>query len=168
MALQKSVTILPAVGLDGQQVVVGQAVYTGYNAVSDGTVKAGTFAFYAKTTDNGIDKGLLSATNTDATAKPVGFVERVVTASIANVKDEAIDVYPEGFELTVAIRGQYYITAPSAITDGQLVLVDPTTGTISAGSTAGSGTVDTGWVFRIPNGGASASEGDLVYIENFG
>lgn len=168
MALQKTVNILPAAGLDGQEVVIGQAVYAGFNAVSDGTVKPGAFAFIGKNTGDGVDRGVLSGTSSDASAKPVGFVERVVDASIITATDSAADAYPEGFNVTVAIRGQFYITAPSAITDGQLVLVDPTTGKITAGSAASGSAIESGWTFRVPNGGTTAAEGEIVYIENFG
>lgn len=168
MALQKTVNILPAVGLDGQEVVIGQAVYAGFNAVSDGTVKPGAFAFIGKSTGDGVDRGVLSGTSSDSSAKPVGFVERVVDASIITATDSVSETYPEGFNVTVALRGQYYITAPSAISDGQLVLVDPSTGEISAGSAAAGSAIDTGWIFRVPNGGTTAVQGDVVYIENFG
>ena len=45
MGLQKTVNNSPAIGLSGQPVVLGQSVYTTMNFMSDGTVKAGAFAF---------------------------------------------------------------------------------------------------------------------------
>lgn len=166
MALQNKVGV-PSRGFAGQEVVVGQAVYATYNPCSDGTVQAGAFAFNKAQTQEGVDLGLASATGASATATPIGFVERVVDASITNVLEDATTVYPEGFAVTVAIRGQYYANATGAATAGQKVLVTPTTGAITYGATAGSGTVDTGWVVVIPNGGASAVEGDVIIYQRF-
>ena len=45
MGLQKTVNNSPAIGLNGQPVVLGQSVYTTMNFMSDGNVKAGAFAF---------------------------------------------------------------------------------------------------------------------------
>ena len=45
MGLQKTVNNSPAIGVSGQPVVLGQSVYTTMNFMSDGTVKAGAFAF---------------------------------------------------------------------------------------------------------------------------
>ena len=51
--VQNIVGLVPALGVDGQQVVVGQAEYLAYNPLSDGTVKAGTFCFKATNSGNG-------------------------------------------------------------------------------------------------------------------
>ena len=47
------------------------------------------------------------------------------------------------------------------------VYVTPTTGAINLASSAGTGEVDTGFKVVIPNGGASATAGDVVIIEKF-
>lgn len=168
MALQKNVGLVPAVGVPGQQVVIGQAEYLAYNPLSDGTVKAGAFCFKGTASGNGEPFAVASATGA-ADAEPLGFVERVVDTFIGNVLDSAAIVYPQGAAVTVAIRGQFYINAPASISgDGLKVWVTPTTGAIRIGDAeSGSSEVDTGWVCRIPNGGTSAAQGDVVILERF-
>lgn len=168
MALQKNVGLVPAVGAPGQQVVIGQAVYLAFNPLSDGTAKAGAFCFGVAGSGNGEVFAHASATG-KANQVVLGFVERVVDSFIPNVLDAATAVYPVGAPLTVALRGQFYINAPAAVSgDGLKVWVTPTTGAIRIGDAeSGSSEVDTGWVCRIPNGGASAAEGDVVIVERF-
>ena len=167
MPLQKSVGNSYALGVPGQQVVVGQAEYAAYNPLSDGTVKAGTFCFKKAGTGNGEAFAHASATGA-ASDLPLGFVERVVDSYIPTVGGDATQVYPAGAALTVAIRGQYYIEAPATIaSDGLGVFINPTTGAISIAASAGDGEVDTGWTCRIPNGGTSAAKDDIVIVERF-
>jgi hypothetical protein len=83
-----------------------------------------------------------------AGAKPIGFVERTFTASI-ELGTDTPDIYPKGAELTIAVRGDYYIVAPAAATIGQAVLCDPTTGAITFGA-------------------AGAAKGDTIIISNHG
>ena len=45
MGLQTTVNNSPAVAVSGDVVILGQSVYTPKNYMSDGNVKAGTFAF---------------------------------------------------------------------------------------------------------------------------
>ena len=165
MALQKNVGLVPAIGIPGQEVVVGQAVYLSHNPLSDGTVKAGAFAFKGTASGDGEVFGHASATGSVL----LGFVERVVDASIPNIYDSATAVYPAGAEVTVAIRGQFYTNAPNAISaDGLKVWVNGTTGAIRVGAEeSGSTEIDTGWVCKIPNGGTSAAKDDVVIIEKF-
>ena len=167
MALQNAVGLSYALGIAGQQVVIGQAEYLAYNPLSDGTVQAGAFCFKKAGSGNGEVFAHASLTGA-ADAAPLGFVERVVDSYIPTVGGDATQVYPAGAALTVAIRGQYYIEAPAAIaSDGLGVFINPTTGAISIAASAGTGEVDTGWTCRIPNGGTSAAQGDIVIVERF-
>ena len=167
MPLQKSVGNSYALGVPGQQVVIGQAEYLAYNPLSDGTVKAGTFCFKIAGSGNGEVFAPASLTGASA-AVPLGIVERVVDSYIPTVGGDATQVYPAGAALTVAVRGQYYIEAPATIaSDGLGVFINPTTGAISIADSAGDGEVDTGWTCRLPNGGSSATKGDIVIVEKF-
>lgn len=167
MPLQKSVGNSYALGVPGQLVAVGQAEYASYNPLSDGTVKAGTFCFKKAGTGNGEAFAHASATGT-AGDLPLGFVERVADTYIPTVGADATEIYPAGAALTVAIRGQFYFTAPAAITsDGLKIVVNPTTGVLAVKAAAESGEVDTGWTCRIPNGGASAAKDGIVIAERF-
>ena len=167
MPLQKSVGNSYALGVPGQQVVIGQAEYLAYNPLSDGTVKAGTFCFKKAGSGNGEVFAHASLTGASA-AVPLGIVERVVDSYIPTVGGDATQVYPAGAALTVAVRGQYCIEAPATIaSDGLGVFINPTTGAISIADSAGDCEVDTGWTCRLPNGGSSATKGDIVIVEKF-
>ena len=87
--MQKNVDLKVKNGFDGQRVTTDQNIYTCENYLSDGTVKVGTFAFKGSASGNGEPLGVVSATGSAL----VGFVERVVDASIAPTV-EATDVYP--------------------------------------------------------------------------
>ena len=112
--LQKSVGLYPAIGIPGQQVAFNQAVYTPQNYLSDGTVQCGSFAFAvaASTTGTAV-KFPIASLKGSAGDKPIGFVERTFTASI-ELGTDTPDIYPKGSELTIAVRGDYYIVAPAA------------------------------------------------------
>jgi hypothetical protein len=168
--VQKVVNILPAIGVAGQKVATDSARYLGYNPLSDGTVVVGAFAF-AKTAGGtqSAPFAVVSATGS-AGAVPLGFVERVVDVALENVTASGTNILPEGAVATVAVQGQFYINVPaglSGITAGMGVYVNPTTGAINLASSAGTGEVDTGFKVVIPNGGASATAGDVVIIEKF-
>ena len=97
MALPNAVGLKYALGIAGQQVVIGQAEYLAYNPLSDGTVKAGTFCFKKAGTGNGEAFAHASATGA-ASDLPLGFVERVVDSYIPTVGGDATQVYPAGAE----------------------------------------------------------------------
>lgn len=164
--MQKSVNLVVKKGFDGQKVTTDQNIYTCENYLSDGTVKAGTFAFKGSASGNGEQFGVVSATGSAL----VGFVERVVDASIAPTV-EATDVYPAGFPVLVALKGQFYVTAHvtanATVSAGMLVLVDGDTGAITFASQTSEGLIDTGFKVVIPDGKTSAGNGDVIVIEKF-
>lgn len=157
--LQKSVGLYPAIGIPGQQVAFNQAVYTPQNYLSDGTVQCGGFAFAASPTGTAV-KFPIASLKGSAGAKPIGFVERTFTASI-ELGTDTPDIYPKGSELTIAVRGDYYIVAPAAATLGQAVLCDPTTGAITFGDAGAAN--DTGWTVQT-----AGAKGDTIIISNHG
>ena len=168
MGFQKTINLDPAIGMPGAEVNPGQAVYTAFNFVSDGTVRAGTFAF-AKTLDsNGdpITKMNQASATSDSGAKVLGFVERNLIGNLISPLVEASDVYSAGLGLPIAIRGQFYAIASGAAQAGQSVLCDPATGEVTYGAAGAAN--DTGWVVRFPRGVSEVAEGDLVIYENFG
>jgi len=166
MALQKNVGFVPALGIDGQEVTVGQAVYAANNPLSDGTVKAGAFCFKGSASGDGEEFAVASLT-ASASMPVMGFVERVVDTAIQTATAEYQATYPQGAPVTVAIRGQYYLKATESADDGDKVLVTIADGSIHFGASAGAGQVDSGWTVKIPNGGATASSGDIVIVERF-
>lgn len=159
--LQKSVGLYPAIGIPGQQVAFNQAVYTPQNYLSDGTVQCGGFAFAVAASSTGTAvKFPIASLKGSAGAKPIGFVERTFTASI-ELGTDTPDIYPKGAELTIAVRGDYYIVAPAAATIGQAVLCDPTTGAITFGAAGAAN--DTGWTVQT-----AGANGDTIIISNHG
>lgn len=160
--MQKSVDLVVKKGFDGQRVTTDQNIYTCENYLSDGTVKAGAFAFKGSATGNGEQFGVVSATGTAL----VGFVERVVDASIAPTV-EATDVYPSGFPVAVALKGQFYVTANTTVSAGMSVFVKGDTGAISFASQTSDGLIDTGFKVVLPDGKTSAKNGDVIVIEKF-
>ena len=160
--MQKSVDLVVKKGFDGQRVTIDQNIYTCENYLSDGTVKAGTFAFKGSASGNGEQFGVVSATGTSL----VGFVERVVDASIAPTV-EATDVYPAGFPVAVALKGQFYVTANSTVSAGMSVFVKGSTGAITFASQTSGDLIDTGFKVVLPDGKTSAVNGDVIVIEKF-
>ncbi|WP_290086309.1 structural cement protein Gp24 [Turicimonas muris] len=159
--LQKKVTLNPAIGISGQQVIFNQAVYTPVNYISDGTIKCGSFAFAKASTSTGnAVKFPIASAKGSAGDVVIGFVERTFTGTVG-LDGEDTDVYQQGAELTIAERGDYYLEAPAAASVGQSVLCAPTTGAISFG--AAGATNDTGWIVKT-----AGAKGDTIIISNHG
>lgn len=158
--MQKTVNLYPAVGVPGQEVAAYTAVYTPQNYVSDGTAAAGSFVFVKTNSDEGggVVYPLASATGTGTV---LGLVERTFTGALSYDETGTL-VYPQGANLTIAIRGDYYVAASGAATVGQAVLCNPSDGTITYG-TPGT-TNDTGWVVVTP----ASDAGDIIIISNRG
>lgn len=156
MPLQQTVGLDIAVAVPGQKATPDQAIYTpiNYRAGENG-VTAGTFCWAAAepNTAQGAPQG---------TEAPLGFVERVVSTYIFDVAEGATMTIPEGQGLTIAVKGDYYVTASEAATVGGQVYVDKTNGAILAAA-GGNGIAAPGWVFKT-----SGSAGELVIISNWG
>lgn len=161
MAMQTKVGLYPVTGFPGQEVNPGSAVYTAENYISDGTLTAGAFAFTSAVTGTGT-AAVFKAAGKTGTAL-IGFVERTVTGAILSPLNEADGAYAQGTGASIALRGQFYASASGAVTEGQSVLVNPATGAVTYGN-AGTDN-DTGWIVHLPNGLATAAEGDIVIYE---
>lgn len=161
MAMQTKVGLYPVTGFPGQEVNPGSAIYTAENYISDGTLTAGAFAFASAVTGTGTAAAFKAAGKTGTAL--IGFVERTVTGAILSPLNEAEGAYAQGTGASIALRGQFYASASGAVTEGQSVLVNPATGAVTYGN-AGSDN-DTGWIVHLPNGLATAAEGDIVIYE---
>ena len=167
MPFQKSVNRYPGLGLPGQLLgPVREAVFTASNYISDGTAEAGRFAFPVTVTENtdGVTYGQCGIKASGA--KPLGIVIRHLTGQIMDPLAESATAFEEGAGVEIVVRGRVYMTATGSATDGQAILCDPATGTITYG-TAGA-TNDTGWTVRLPQGVSTVANGDLIIAENFG
>lgn len=63
-----------------------------------------------------------------------------------------------GEELAKVRSGYVYVISSTQSTYGQKVLLNPTTGEISTGASAGTGTIDTGWVVETGNAAGQVCE----------
>lgn len=164
MALQKVVNIDPALGVPGSQATFYNEVTTINNYISDGTATAGNFAFEGTATVNaaGSSMGIATATATEGT-KPLGLVVRLIDGVLADGVDSSL-IYERGCNVTIAIRGDFYVVATGTATVGDSVNVEATTGEVTYGTIAEEGTeVATG--FTVTKGG---STGDVIVISNHG
>ncbi len=158
--MQKIVNLYPAAGVPGQEVNPHSAVYTPFNYLSDGTAAAGSFAVLGTNEDEGtgVVFNLASAKGEGAV---IGLVERTFTGALMPDEDGTL-VYPKGAELTIAVRGDYYVAATGAATVGQAVLCDPATGEVTYGEAGAAN--DTGWKVLT----AAEAKGDIIIISNRG
>lgn len=158
--MQQTVNLYPAVGVPGQEVNAHTAIYTPFNYVSDGTAAAGSFVFVKANADEngGVVYPLASATGSGTV---LGLVENTFTGALS-YNEEGTLVYPKGANLTIAVRGDYYVAASGSATVGQAVLCNPSDGAITYG-TPGTAN-DTGWVVMT----AATNSGDIIVISNRG
>lgn len=162
MALQKVVNIDPALGVPGSQATFYNEVTTINNYISDGTATAGKFVFEGTATVNaaGSSMGIAKATATAGT-KPLGLAVRLIDGVLADGVDSSL-IYERGCNVTIAIRGDFYVIAEGTAAVGDSVNVNPTTGAMTYG-VASEGAVATG--FTVAQGG---SAGDVIVISNHG
>lgn len=164
MGLQTTVNINPALGVPGSQAAFLGEVTTVHQYLSDGTAAAGSFAFESAATVNtsgsAVGGGVVGNTNSSATAA-LGLVVRLVDSAIPDGVDGSL-VYPQGFNVTVAIRGDFFVAATGAAAVGASVYVDPATGAMAYVSA--SGLIDTGWKVAT----AATAAGDIIVISNHG
>lgn len=151
MAFQDQVNMYRAVGIAGQAATPDQSVYTPINYLSDGTAKTGCFAFVS---DGNIAAG--------AGSEVLGLVERNVVYPIYDVSSTALDTVPQGYPLTIAVKGDYYVESSTAAAVGDVVYASSTDGSVSCGS----GDVATSWVVKDALDAGSAA--GLVLISNWG
>lgn len=157
--MQKTVNLYPSVGLPGQEVAAHTAVYTPLNYLSDGTAAAGKFVFEDELVFEGTSdkKGVAFPVASAKGTTLVGLVERTFTAAVPCGVDGS-EAYPNGAELTIAVRGDFYVEAAGEATVGQAVLCNPADGVVYYG-TVGSEN-DTGWVVVT----AAKDQGDIIII----
>lgn len=171
MALQTQVNAMPALGLPGQEVSVGTAVYTPVNYLSDGTAVAGGFVFdvTADVTGGNAAAGAVSfnyAGAQKAGAKVLGLVVRNITGAFDIVDgddhNDSANVYKRGAPLGVARQGDFYHVATGAASVGHSVECDPSDGSVTYAASAGDKA--TGWYVMT----AAKSAGDIIVISNRG
>lgn len=151
MGLQTQVYLDVAVAVPGQKATPDQSVYTPVNYLAgENGVTVGGFCWADADSER---VAICSGSDT-----PLGFVERVISFPIFDVRGSGTLVVPEGKGLTIAVRGDYYVTAPSGgATVGAQVYVDSSTGAV-----ADSGVEASGWTYKT-----AGDEGEVVIISNW-
>ena len=142
-------------GAPGARADLEPSVYAG-NFLSEGAgVKAGSFVWRGTAANQVKSPG---------TGAPLGLVERNVSFPNYDLASSGTLAIPAGWEVTVAIKGRYFVLAPAAAIVGQKVFTKTADGSISfaaAGATV-TGSVETPW--SVVTAGAA---GDIIIIQNF-
>lgn len=141
MGLQKEVNLYTAAGAPGAKATPDQSIYTPINYLAAVDMPVGAFCFA------GTDEG--TATNVAGSeTKVLGFVERVINYADYKFDEAGTLIVPEGSNLTIAVKGDYWVVSTAEAKVGQKVLASTTDGSISTGDAAAEGSIDTGWVVK--------------------
>lgn len=136
---QNKVNLVPAIGLPGAYAAVNPIVSTAKGYIAKVNVPVGGFCW-----EDATDAGQVNPSGTGA---PLGFVVREVAYTMCN--EDAINYVPAGGNVSVQKKGDFFVQAAVAVTKGQKVFADTTTGAVKAGAAGGtvSGAVETDFYF---------------------
>ena len=152
-SFQKAVGFYNAPATVGDRASQNPTVYVPTNFLAGGTVNCGGFV-WRDTTNSG----------TEVVAKgsgvPLGFIERTINHDNFDIEVEGTLAISEGSNVTVAMRGDFYVAADATVAIGAPVYTNPATGAVTFTSTGT--TVDTGYVAMT-----AGNSGDLVIISNW-
>ena len=153
---QTVVNVYPARGIPGAYASVNPIVSTALGRIAGENIPVGGFCW-----DDTSNEGQVKKTGT---GKPLGFV--VLERNYPIVSLSAAQNYvPQGFNVPVAVEGDFYVKVPAAVTKGQKVFVNNTTGAIAGGTAGGTvaSSVETDWFFAT-----SAGANEIAIISNWG
>jgi hypothetical protein len=155
MNFQKSVGLENKVAITGDRANQNPTIYDAVNFLA-GTngVEVGGFV----TRDTSDESKVVMVTSSTAVVE--GFVERVQNVN-GFTYDPADMTIAEGENVSVAVKGDFYVEADGAVSVGDTAYVDYSDG--STTFTSGATTTDTGFKAKTS---ASAS-GDMVIISNW-
>ena len=153
MAFQKSVGFYNQSATAGDRASQNPTVYVPSNFLAGGTVNVGGFVWRDSTNP---------ATEVVAAGSgaPLGFIEREINHDNINVNVEGTLAITEGGNVTVAMRGDFYVVADKTVAIGDALLADTTNG--SAVFTSSANTVDSGYVAMT-----AGAAGDLIVVSNW-
>lgn len=148
------INIDSAVAVQGMKATPDQSIYTPRNFLVEDAAGIAVGGF--------VDYGSVDGTVTGAITNtyPLGFVERVINSFNYDVTSPGTLIVPEGGTLTIAVKGDYYVTAPETVAIGDPVYCNDTTGAVTDSNDADK--LDTGWVYKT----AGATD-DMVIISNW-
>ena len=122
------------------------------NYLSDGTAAAGQFVWNGTATVNPVSGGAIgvgkvATGNGTGGGALAGLAVRLITGVLPDTSDGQL-TYERGELVTVAIRGDFFVTATGSATAGQSVNVVTATGAMTYG-TPGTGEVATSVRYRL-------------------
>lgn len=153
---QTVVNVYPARGIPGAYASVNPIVSTALGRIAGEDIPVGGFCW-----DDASNEGQVKKTGT---GKPLGFVVLERNYPIVGLETAQAFV-PAGFNVPVQVEGDFYVAVSAAVTKGQKVFVNNTTGVITgaaAGSTQ-SGATETDWFFAT-----TAAKDEIAIISNWG
>ena len=152
---QKTVALYPGIGVPGAFASINPIVSAPMGYIAGANVPIGGFCW--EDPDN---EGQVLPSGS---GMPLGFVCREQV--YPHFGADAIDYVPKGENVSVQLEGDFYVKTAGAVTKGQKVFANLTTGALS-GASAGatvSGSVETNWYFVT-----SAGAGGTSKISNHG
>ena len=153
---QQSVAIDNAKAVHGDRANQNPTVYQPTNFLAGGDVNVGSFVWRDTTNPE------TEIVNTGSSAIPIcGFVERTINHNGWDIDVAGSMTIPEGGEVTVAKKGDFYVAADGAVSIGDTVYADTTDGSVTF--TSGADTVDSGYKAAT----SATAAGDLVIISNW-
>ena len=158
MAFQSQVFTSVAEGVAGDLATPDQAISTPQNFIAgSGGAEVGKFVFAGTT-----DPAHIAVKS--GSGQPLGIVQRVINYVDSTLTEAGTMLLPQGAALTVIVKGDVWLTAPSAATVGQKVFVNNTTGAISLGNAGASvsGATETSWTVKTP-----AASGGMMIVSNW-
>lgn len=153
---QTVVNMYPARGIPGAYASTNPIVSTALGRIAGENIPVGGFCW-----DDTSNEGQVKKTGT---GKPLGLV--VLERNYPIVSLSAAQNYvPQGFNVPVAVEGDFYVKVPAAVTKGQKVFVNNTTGAIAGGTAGGTvaSSVETDWFFAT-----TAAKDEIAIISNWG
>ena len=153
-SLQKNVGFYNKVAVAGDRASQNPTVYVPTNFLAGGVVNVGGFVW--RDTTNPATEVVASGSGA-----PLGFIERTINHDNFNIEVEGTLAIPEEGNVTVAQKGDFFVVADGAVSIGDKVYANTTTGAVTF--TSGEGAVDTGYVAMT----AAAATGELVIISNW-
>ena len=153
-SFQKNVGFYNKTAIAGDRASQNPTVYVPTNFLAGGVVNVGGFVW--RDTTNPATEVVASGSGT-----PLGFIERTINHDNFDISVEGTLAIPEEGNVTVAQKGDFFVVADGAVSIGDKVYANTTTGAVTF--TSGEGAVDTGYVAMT----AAAATGELVIISNW-
>lgn len=153
-SFQKNVGFYNKTAIAGDRASQNPTVYVPTNFLAGGVVNVGGFVW--RDTTNPATEVVASGSGA-----PLGFIERTINNDNFAIDVEGTLAIPEEGNVTVAQKGDFFVVADGAVSIGDKVYANTTTGAVTF--TSGEGAVDTGYVAMT----AAAATGELVIISNW-